>query len=280
MKTKQVLLSIAIFIGGGVCGFFLADRLLADKWAKLANEEIDSVKEAFGRRLDDLYEETISQESDDPDYSDMVGTPISEAYKVVSDTTRGRVKTPYHELAKSEIDLTNTQLFSQDNRPPAPIRHNVFDDRLAHAEAVADEDSDDDVDACTDACDMTTSKDMTGVDRRAPYLITGEQYEDEFPHHDKLSAYYYSIDDVVTDDMEILIDDIDTTIGWDVFPILERQTSAWVRNEVLRTDYEICVIKGCYTEIVLGAKSARAMSPREVYLSKQRSKGIDEPSED
>ena len=122
-------------------------------------------------------------------------------------------------------------------------------------------------------------RDLTHIDRTQPYVISGEEYTDEFEHHDKISLYYYVLDDTLANEREEVMDDIDGTVGWDVFKVLEMQNCAWVRNEPLGIDYEICAVRNSYAQAVHGIRQDENLSPRERYLRQQKRREKDEDDE-
>jgi hypothetical protein len=100
-------------------------------------------------------------------------------------------------------------------------------------------------------------------------LIDADQYAEEFTHFDKVTLYYYRIDDVLTEENEEVIEDVDDVVSLDALAKLDMQTSVWVRNEKLMIDYEIISLNASYSQKILGRKP-RATSPRETYLKKQK----------
>lgn len=116
--------------------------------------------------------------------------------------------------------------------------------------------------------------DLTRIDRTQPYIINDREYSEEFDHHNKVSLYYYRVDDVLCEENEEIIDDVDAAIGNEALSILDTQTTVWVRNEPLAIDYEIIALNSSFAESAHGIhikplKPGAAMTPRERYIEKQ-----------
>lgn len=285
MNNKFFTHALALLIGGGL-GYLVAKKMLEDYYAELAQEEIDSVKEMYERKLDKALEESgdtaemtqeqyeerhaykgsPEEEEESPkstvqDYLD----PIVKSPLVRTDERQVGSKVAYHQMAKENMK-------DQLNLPKDSIEHhNVFEQAGARKEI---EPSDEEVEE-PDEPQGYTARDLSEIDRTSPYVISAEEYNDEFLDHDKLSIYYYMVDDVLCDEHEEVMDDIAGTVGYDVFGVLENQPTAWVRNERLAIDYEICVVRSSYAEVVQGVP-ARAMSPREQYQNRQRRRPNDD----
>ena len=118
---------------------------------------------------------------------------------------------------------------------------------------------------------------VVSVDESLPYLISDIAFSEENVGYDKVNLWYYNVDDVVLDEDEVIVDNIDYTIGWDVFKTLDTQTQAWVRNDAISTDYEIVRVDGSYEELILGLDNtmtpAEKTQARMEYVSKRRKEG-------
>jgi hypothetical protein len=124
-----------------------------------------------------------------------------------------------------------------------------------------------------DAAGMTEAEISPEIDRTQPYVIDDEEFTNGFPQHEKVSLYYYKVDDVLAEENEEVVTDIDNTIGYDAMNQFDMQTTVWVRNEPLGIDYEVVSINKSYAETVAGFKAP--MTPREVYLAKQKKREME-----
>lgn len=77
-------------------------------------------------------------------------------------------------------------------------------------------------------------------DVEKPYLITVDEYS-EIEEYETITLYYYA-DGVVTDQYDNPIDDVDEVVGLANLKEFKRNPhcdSIYIRNDVLRSDYEI-----------------------------------------
>lgn len=247
MYYKTVLLKVAIFAVGAATGFIVAKKVYEKYYADLAQEEIDSVKEAFERQ-DARLREPYNKENGmfDEEYAEK-----NEEEKVE--------RTNRNALTRSSLD----------GNPYEQAKRNYNLAGIEHEETDADEEEEEQ--PVTDAAGKTEEEmDLTQVDRTMPYIIDDQEFTNEFDHHDKISLYYYRGDDVLCDEHEEVINDIEETVGYDALAALDMQTTVWVRNEPLCIDYEIISINKAYAEQVYGIGLEPNLSPREAYLRKQK----------
>ena len=250
----------ALAVGTGV-GYLVAKKVLEEKYAQLAQEEIESVKEYFGKSSAERLAAAVEEAEKERATTNPNGA-LSRNSLDQGKTAYGRSKTAYHEMTKENI------------------RKRWDSERGGAVETSDDEDESDepvkDAAGCYEG-DMENSesqKDLSDVDRTAPYVISVEEFTDEFHHHDKISLYYYTEDEVLCDEHEEVVLDIDGTVGREVFDTFEEgENIAWARNERIGIDYEICAVAGSFAEIVHGGRS---MSPRERYQRKQKWSDEDE----
>ena len=259
--NKSVIAIFAAFAAGAAVSYFVTRKLLEERYAQIAQEEIDSVKEIFGRTpvSDDMYDKKdqpleVEEEKERPN-------PLGVMTR--SSLSLGAVKS---EQAKQNYHLIGAQ---------------TTGDKV---ESIYSEDGDDDENEEDEDYPKSEvydgqERDLTHIDRTQPYVISGEEYTDEFDHHDKISLYYYVLDDTLANEREEVMDDIDGTVGWDVFKVLEMQNCAWVRNEPLGIDYEICAVRNSYAQAVHGIRQDENLSPRERYLRQQKRREKDEDDE-
>lgn len=83
-----------------------------------------------------------------------------------------------------------------------------------------------------------------------PYVIPPEEFDMEDDYDTETLTYY--TDDVLADDSDNIIEDIENTVGKDFashFGEFEDDT-VFVRNERLKTDYEICKDYRPYSDVV------------------------------
>lgn len=75
---NRKIINLIIFTAGAAIGSAVTWKFLKDKYEKIVQEEIKSVKEVFSDRFSDSNEETSSEESDD----EMEEDPLSDYRKI------------------------------------------------------------------------------------------------------------------------------------------------------------------------------------------------------
>jgi hypothetical protein len=248
---KNIVLNVLAFVLGLGSGFLLAKKLLNENYALLAQEEIDSVREVYLKRQNEDEENKKEQEKIVemkqyifPEALNSISTRISAVSQAAKNM--GAV------LSRSSLDGTLTNKYDKEKRNYNIIR-TVEEDQ---EKIIENEEADEDDGPVTDASGMTEQdhKDIDLIDEKKvePYLITEEQYSEEFASHDKLSLYYYKTDSVLCDENQDVIDNVDEVVGTATLSVLNKRLQAWVRNERLGADYEIIGLKQSYSEAILG----------------------------
>lgn len=253
MYYKSILIKTIIFALGAAAGFLVGKKVYEEYYAALAQEEIDSVKERFEDKKLKLNALYTSKEG-------KINGMTEKEYEVKKESEQSE-RTNRNSLTRSSLD----------NNPNEQAKRNYSLIGAKHEEPKDEEDEEGPV---TDVAGKTEEEmDLTKVDRTEPYIIDDREFTDEFEHHDKVSLYYYNVDDVLCDEGEEIIEDREEKVGCDAIPTLDTQTTVWVRNEPLCIDYEIISINKSYAEAVQGMGPEPNLSPREKYLRKQKERG-------
>lgn len=89
------------------------------------------------------------------------------------------------------------------------------------------------------------------VDVERPYVIKPEEF-DELDDYEAISLTYYEGDGVVTDDLDCPVENVDDVVGLDSLRHFGEyeEDSVFVRNDVLKTDYEILLDVRKYSDVV------------------------------
>lgn len=87
--------------------------------------------------------------------------------------------------------------------------------------------------------------------KRPPFIIRDDELDD-YPHHDKMTIYYYTGDESFVDDCDNIIDDINGHLGDTIEKSNFRyndERSMYVRNIGMGCDYEILKVDGSFSDI-------------------------------
>lgn len=250
--NKWVIGGIGLVLGG-VIGFFAGKKTYEEYYKIVADEEIESVTEAYEEAINNITCGNCGEvvnvinvitESDEHELNPKTRSTIQS---MKGDNRYDKAKTNYHLVNRGRIeDKDKLDEEGEDNGDNETI--------LVVGDAYQGEYGDD------------------GLYVRSgefPYLITDIEYNEEFDQHDKERLYYYMLDDTLVNSNEEIIDNIEELVSYDAIAQLDFQSSVWVRNEAWGIDFEIVSIKGRFSELVAGI----AESPREKYNKKSRTRG-------
>ena len=203
MKTGSLLSKIIIFTAGAAIGSAVTWKLVKVKYEKLADEEIEAVREYYKSCHEENEEDGQENEQENTD------TPSTDSPATNKKTAVN------HQKRLEELEQMRDVVAS-----------------MGYA-------SHSDISKCRGDDDMLE-----------PYVITPEEYEDS--DYTQVSLTYYEGNDVLEEDLGGIIakDDIDRLVGTDFashFGENEYDSdTVFIRNDALRTDYEICRDYGSY----------------------------------
>lgn len=92
-----------------------------------------------------------------------------------------------------------------------------------------------------------SAKNELEVDK--PYVISPEEFG-EFDNYEQISLTYYD-DGYLADDMDDLVEDVEDIIGWELLNHIGEyeEDAIHIRNDSLKTDYEILRVMDRYSDI-------------------------------
>jgi hypothetical protein len=180
-------LAVATFFVGGAVGFLAARQYFSDKYQKISDEEIASVKEYYAKK--NPNQRPIAPQQ----------TPVARP------------------------NLTPT--------PGAKINYNTFSSPAEGQEIISQKPT---------------------VTQKEPYVIPPEDFG-EVEGYEQISLTYYR-DLVLADDDDVVMSDPDIkkTIGEKSLSCFGQyeEDSVFVRNDVLKCDYEILLDQRDYAEVI------------------------------
>lgn len=191
------------FVTGLVIGSVITYVVVKDKFEKIAQEEIDSVKEVFGRRVEKEADKKVEK---------------------IAEKEVEKIRKEYNDYSS----LTKNYTSYSENKP----EENNEEDEVEEDDCAQVEDE--------DGVEIFEVERASNSDR--PYVIDPWDFGGE-DGYDTITLNYYA-DGVLTDDDNNVIEDeeIDDIVGKDFaehFGEYEKDCVC-VRNDRLKTDYEIC----------------------------------------
>lgn len=255
MMNKNILKLLAAFTLGSCVGFLVAKKALEEKYASLAQEEIDSVKERFS-----LRDHAIADIRNTEDTAETVTAEeiIKPASPMGGSSTLAGTRTDYYNRTKQNYNLVN---------PKGDLRR-MNEEKTSYEDVEEEE------------IELPEEK---SIDLENPYIIDESNFSEEFLYHDKITLEYYAEDDTLIDEDESIIDDRDQLIGYETLDMkntsVDHPHTIYVRNERLGSDYEININLGSYQEQILGI-SMRGLSPREQQEKRTKMRKIEEDDDE
>lgn len=208
---NKLLPKTLIFAAGVVIGSVATWAVIKDKYAQIAQEEIDSVKEVFSRRE--------KGESESRKFA-MMGEAVAEGFEAGVEAAE---KKEYERYASVYATANKMASVVKDGKTKSALEMGVDPNFKLEVEEETDD-----------------------VER--PYVIPPEEFGEL--DYETVSLTYYE-DGVLTDDMDNVIEDLDDIIGEESLKHFGEyeDDSVFVRNDARETDYEILMDTRKFSDI-------------------------------
>lgn len=221
MKTNtKILLS---FLGGAATGALICFAILKEKYEELANEEIENIKDYYQKemeKIDDAYEEELDN---------LINTMNRDMYE--HDKREG---------TKTYVDYVKKY------SPDEIVKDKYYD--MPYPDVIDEDYHEDD--------ELPEDPPENDLQYEKPFVISREEFDEGYPHFDKITITYYAEDDVLADEQDEIIPDIEAVVGYDSLSrfgdMSDDDCVVYVRNGRLGADYEIILTQESYSESVLG----------------------------
>ena len=194
--------TLLIFLGGVAAGSVVTLLAVQEYVDRRIEEEVDSVRETYAR---------ISVE------------------RAAEDDKKETARQNYAKKAELAKMITSSNQIIKDQK------YNVFDNPYEGDTGTGD---DEEEDIYADMVDMSGPSEGLA---ESPYVISQESFISDEPYFDKTTLNYYD-DDILEEEItESIIEDIDAVVGRESLTKFGEYEDdvVFVRNERLRTDYEI-----------------------------------------
>lgn len=228
-ETIQLVASITggVAVGLGV-GIFLTRDHYRVKYELEANEQIESVKDAFQRR-------TKTGDYETPEKAVEVLIPIEQQSPLL--------------LRQQEIVKEQGYVMVEGER----------------YDAGPDGDDDEEAEAKREEIHMNAfEKPLPERHIGKPYVISVDEYHED-NEYEKVSLTYYDVDGVLADDADKIISDIKGVLGDGLgyFGVgSQDEVIVYVKNEKLGTIFEVVKDDQSYSKLILGLKETDSDRPR------------------
>ena len=221
---RSVFFGVGAAFGAGVI-YAILDRENKRKYRDIAEDEIESVKEAYKQILVEHMDVKPVENGET-----VTDRDVAHNYMELMDAKRE------YDKQVNDLGYTRTEVEAQMNRKDAVE---------AETEAVQH----------LNAFDR--SEPPTFDDR--PHVITLDEFMQDQPEFDKLTITYYVKDNTLSDERDQIIDDVERIISREALNWFGYKAGSddvvHVRNMDIATDFEVLRDPGRYTESVLGIPS-------------------------
>lgn len=221
MKLNSKIINVLMFTAGAAIGSAVTWKVVKTKYERIAQDEIDSVKEAFAEYFIDKDNETADEVAEDEDEERPRGTARQINWE------------DYEDLDEEDIEEEDEYQANEADRAEYARITSYYTNEEGGAE------------------------DMDKHIGRAPYVIDPDEFA-SLDNWKTVSLTYYA-DDILEDEKYRIINNRDELIGPKALTTFGEyeEDSVFVRNELLKTDYEILKDYRTYDE-------ARSIGPNQV----------------
>jgi len=202
MNNKTI--NFMMFVLGVAVGSVVTWKYVEKKYERIAQDEIDSVKEVFSKRAAEFTEDTLVKTFDSND-------KLIEEVQIKANNAKEKPSIIEYAAGLRKLGYTNYS--------------DMVDEK---PEEVKEE--------------------PMSVDK--PYVIAPEEFG-ELDDYETISLIYYA-DQILTDDNNVIVDDIEETVGFESLNAFGEyeDDSVFVRNDRLKCDYEILLDQRKYSDVV------------------------------
>lgn len=258
-KYKVIFLGLGCFGLGAAAGYIYASRTLRDMYL----QDIRETKQFYNDKLEELGVMPANAEYEvlPDDYEEASDEEVKEAFERVTgmrwDTGEPLEVPVTDEEYERMIGGGSRRVVTNYNKPDLRV--------LAQDKGINDpyhgDEYEDEEDYLDEEEELELLSDEFARDQEEhrknerPYVIAFDEFQEGPEDYERVELFYYAEDRVLCDDMDIKVevDDEEELVGFDYEDVLDVQTTAWVKNDVIRALYEINMVNGSYERDVKNA---------------------------
>lgn len=257
MNTK-VLIYSGIGVAGAAAGFGAGYIVSKKRHEKIADEEIESVKETYAAAKAAVVEK--------PDLETIVG-PVEVVAVSLDNDGAGSIEVVgelgQEDAPTSDLDPEQEKLREEfdKSRGEGVNVFTKYGDKFDSGDKLVETAVDvPDVPVDADPERLESTLELTKATPEHPYLISIDDFHDgTWDNHSKLNVTWFAEDKILIDEREQIIPDVANTIGeWAIenFGNLSLDPEVvYVRNQALNADFEVTRETASYQEQILGLTS-------------------------
>ena len=221
---KNIWTVVLAFLLGAGAGALAADRMLRKRYEDIADCEIASMSEYYHNKFDSIP----SPEPSEPEAPKTPEVVRENPSGIMTRSTLDGTLTNEYQKSKRNYHLLSTEPEQVEPSEPPEDEENPIEEVATHD---------------------------------GPYIISDEDYLKGGQANDKISLYYYKMDDILCDENEDIVDDPRLLIGSEAMNLLKNQTTVWIRNDQIGVDYEVIGTRQRYAEVNVARIKEEALEP-------------------
>lgn len=249
MNIKKIVVGITTFGVGYGAGYLISKKKYLEDLAEVKQFYYNKIEE-MGVMSEDFEPDMEDQDEEDDDEEDEeVIEKESEEYFQKAMKYSSAIDSGFGSRGRPIINY---------NKPPLDIQD------WGDLEEDPEDEEADDMDIAYEAelearAEEFAKRKYENKINGLPYVIDYAEYQDGPEEYEREFLYYYSVDRVLCEEDDAIVEDEEELVGLDYEDVLDMQTTVWVRNDELLTLYEIHRIDESYKISVEGAVE----TPRE-----------------
>ena len=221
--SKVFLVGVGGLLAGAAAGYFLAEHRLRKEYADLADEEIELMREHFGRTREP------KEEFNHPE-QDIHEAQLRETKIVTVDKASDLVD-------KSDYETTVYNRYFQENDEPTEGEKDKVDDEVEEGPPVKPNPN-----------VMLDDFKLSDHDKRArkanmPYVIHSEEYSNEETGYSQSTITYFPDDDILLDENDDILEEIEMYVGTHNLTRFGERSGdpniVYIRNPRFEHEYEV-----------------------------------------
>lgn len=258
METKQLIITASVGAVGVAAGFGVGYILAKKKFEAYADEEIESVRQSYIKattpkpELEDLVQNVAARHDEEPPVREVVEnivrrqnyiSPNTETDADAFQKVHGRAPTTYELIQMGAgVEIENLKRDPHEHDDDQIEDRNVFDE---NAESQPDPE---------DLGEGELEIPPRSIDK--PYIISDDEWFSNLTNYDQITLTYFADDQILISDDKQVIRNVEEIVGETNLHRFGVQSDnpdiVYVRNELLKADYEVTKDERSYTEVILG----------------------------
>lgn len=259
--AKRCLLAIVSYGLGVASGYYVCKKLLENTYRK----EIAEVRESLMSEHNQKVMEEISE--------DFIDEEKDAAERIIENNLyRPQKGRPYFNYANPPMEEIARKLAEEKDDEDEEEEEEEEEEGVEDPEDPEDEESEEELIARAEKIARISQENKKN---NRPYVIDYDDFSDAPDDYEIETLYFYSDDGYLCDENDEIIENDEEIVGVDYEDVLNTQTTAFVRNDILKKVYEIYRLDRSYKKDILDAREDESPEERELRRLARRKEALD-----